>query len=468
MVAGPKMTETIEFSRRMSSADGLFWRLEEDPVLRSTTAAVTILDHSPERSSLTDKLWGAALAIPRLRQRVAPSLLSYASPLWEEDEHFDLDYHLRWIRAPGDRSLHAVFELASAFTMQGFDRSRPLWEFTVVEDLGDGRAAVIQKMHHAVTDGAAGVLLMQRVYDLAPDPRSSGEGDAPSAAGGGGRAHGSRPRAPNGHRPWSLPISAHRLVEIGESALRPLETMRHAWEEVASVAHVFAPTFEPMSPIMRRRSSRYRFATLGVPVAALKAAANASACKLNDAFLAALAGGWHRYHRRHGVEVERLRLTMPINLRDPGVTQTAGNRIAGARFAIPVSTPDARARMRGIHAIVTRERAEPALDYMDAILTTLSYLPASLLTQVVGPMLKNSDFVASCVPGVASPLYIAGARVEALLPFGPTAGSATNATLFSYLDRADVTINADPAAVPDVDVLLECMREGFEEVLACA
>lgn len=153
----------------MSSADALFWRLETDPLLRSTASAIALLDRAPDRELLREKLQRATRAVPRLRQRVVASPLRYATPVWETDPYFDLDYHLRWVRAPGDRSLRAVQDLAVPLAMQGFDRTRPLWEFTVVEDLQDGHAAVIQKMHHAVTDGAAGVMLMQRIYDLQPD-----------------------------------------------------------------------------------------------------------------------------------------------------------------------------------------------------------------------------------------------------------------------------------------------------------
>jgi hypothetical protein len=80
-------------------------------------------------------------------------------------------------------------------------------------------------------------------------------------------------------------------------------------------------------------------------------------------------------------------------------------------------------------------------------------------------MARSVDFIASCVPGPPDPLYLAGSAVETILPFGPTGGSAANFTLFSYAGEAAVSINADPAAVPDPHVLRDCMHESFEEVI---
>jgi hypothetical protein len=217
---------------------------------------------------------------------------------------------------------------------------------------------------------------------------------------------------------------------------------------------------------MRARSSRYRFESLSVSEADLKAAARASECKLNDAFLAAVSGGWRLYHERHGTPVERLRAMVPISLRGGvgGAEATAGNRLSFARILVPVAEADPRRRMGAIRELVSRERERPAAAWMESIAGALLRLPPPILTSFFGTVSRSTDFVASCVPGPSQPLYVAGARVASLLAFGPPAGSAANLTLFRYRDEAAVTLNADPAAVPDPDVLAACMREGFEEV----
>ncbi len=106
--------------------------------------------------------------VPRLRQRVRGHALSVAPPRWDVDPNFDLDYHLRFMRAVGAGTLREVFDIAEPIAMQGFDRARPLWEFTLVEGLDDDRSALITKIHHAITDGVGGVKLLMEMLDLEP------------------------------------------------------------------------------------------------------------------------------------------------------------------------------------------------------------------------------------------------------------------------------------------------------------
>jgi hypothetical protein len=80
-------------------------------------------------------------------------------------------------------------------------------------------------------------------------------------------------------------------------------------------------------------------------------------------------------------------------------------------------------------------------------------------------MLKKIDFLASNVPGVSVPMYLVGSEVRRFYPFGPTAGSAVNVTLMSYRDLACMGVNTDAAAIPDHDVFVQCVEDGFQEVL---
>src|SRR5438270_7147718 len=98
------MAEEMRFERRMSDADALMWSIEKDPLLRSTITAIALLDRSPDRDRLVDKIDRASRLIPRLRQRVVGSPLVPAPPRWVVDANFDLTYHLRWIRSPEPRA----------------------------------------------------------------------------------------------------------------------------------------------------------------------------------------------------------------------------------------------------------------------------------------------------------------------------------------------------------------------------
>jgi diacylglycerol O-acyltransferase len=184
---------------------------------------------------------------------------------------------------------------------------------------------------------------------------------------------------------------------------------------------------------------------------------------LNDAFVASVTGGLRRYHERHGVSVEELRITLPISIRkedDP----VGGNRITLERFKVAVGVVDAAERVRLTGRQCRAARDDRAQPLSDTIAGTLNLLPSG----VVGSMLKHIDFLASNVPGVNVPIYLAGAPVSGYYVFGPTTGSAVNVTLLSYHGTCCIGVTIDPAAVPDSDVLMQCLREGFEEVLELA
>jgi len=246
----------------------------------------------------------------------------------------------------------------------------------------------------------------------------------------------------------------------------PALLVRETAESAASIGRMLKPVSEPLSPIMRGRSLSLRLDTLELSTEQLRAAAKLVDGKLNDAFVAGVAGGLRLYHEAHGAPVESLRMTMPINVREGENARVAGNQFAPARFAVPVGIVDPRARMAAIRELVAGQRAEPAMGMLADISGVLNRLPTSLTTSLFGAMLKGIDFVTSNVPGPRFDVYLSGAKLESVFPFGPLSGSALNVTLFSYTDRSILGIASDPASIPDPELLLACLRRGFDEVLA--
>jgi WS/DGAT/MGAT family acyltransferase len=457
------MGDELRFERRMSDADALMWGIEKDPLLRSTITAVSLFDRPPDPARLRERVERGTRLIPRLRQRVASAPLVTSPPRWVVDPNFDLDYHLRCVAAPAPGDRRALLDLAEPIGMQSFDRARPLWEFTVVEGLADGKAAMIQKLHHSITDGVGAIKLAMVLFDLEREP-----GDP-----------GTTPDAPDAEHPtpWGLAIEAlqhERRRQLGVarrglgSATRavrdPLANLRAFGELVASATRILRPATTPHSQVMTARSLSTYFDTISVPLGETKNAARAAGGKLNDAFLAAVCGAMRIYHERHGMTVDQLRTTMPISIRDESTDTLAGNQFVPARFLIPISIHDPIDRMRAIRELVTFQRNEPALTFTDAIAGILNRLPTAVVTQLFGSMLKGVDFVTSNVPGVPVPVFFAGAALESQMAFGPLTGAAANITLVSYLDDLHIGVNMDRAAIPDRDVFMECLEEGFGEV----
>jgi len=264
--------------------------------------------------------------------------------------------------------------------------------------------------------------------------------------------------------------SAASAVAKGLASLvrRPIESLQGAAELAGSAGRLLAPASEPMSPLMTGRGLTRDLHTFVRPLDALKRAGQEVGGTVNDAFVAGIAGGFRRYHELHGSSAKELRMSMPINLRHGENARKAGNQFAPVRFPVPVGIASPLERMEEIRRRVADERAEPSLPALEVIAGAMNRLPAGAATTAFGGMLKTVDFVTSNVPGPRFPVYVSGAKILAMIPFGPASGAAANVTLFSYDGDVHVGITSDAAAVPDPVRLLECLEAGMDEVLAVA
>ncbi len=457
-----------DFSSHMSDADALMWNIEKDPILRSTIIAVGILDAAPDWARLQKRFEVATRTIPRLRQRVLSPPLRLGPPRWAVETDFDLKFHLRRLHLPPGATQRDLFDFVAPLAQSSFDRARPLWEATIIDGLADGRAALVMKVHHSVTDGVGGVELLAQLVDLdadAPTPNNAPAAPAPEPLGGTDLvresiAHTTRRWLGIGSR---LPSVA---IETASGAARdPLGSTVRAVETVRSIGRTIAPASAPMSPLMTSRGMGRRLDALEYTLDEFKRAAKAAQGSLNDAFVAAVIGGLMRYHSRHDTPVDELRMTMPINIRREGA-DSAGNHFAPARFAVPTNIADPIERMHAVGVLVNDWRHEPALGLTGALAGVLNRLPTSTTTAFFGGMLKCVDFVTSNVPGAPIPVYLGGSKVEHFFAFGPPSGAAVNVTLMSHVDKCCIGIVTDTAAVPDVDQLVADLAAGFEEVIA--
>jgi WS/DGAT/MGAT family acyltransferase len=450
----------------VSETDAFTLQLERDPLLRSTIVAIAMFDRPPDWERLNDRVERATRIAPTFRKKLVPSPFGLASPRWELDPDFDLSWHLRRARVPARGGFDAVLDHARNAGMTAFDHERPLWEFTLMEGLPNGRAALVMKVHHSLTDGIGGVSLAAHVADLTRKP---------------GKLE-SVPEAPqlDGHGPFEPLVDAvshdlRQLVRAVTGIVRttpgavidavrdPVHAVTGLATTTMSVARFVRPVTTTSSPVMRDRRLQWHYDTLDVPFADLKAAGAAVGGTLNDAFVAAIAGGFRRYHELHEAPVDQLRITMPISIRgdDEGV---GGNRVTLARFGVPVGVVSPADRVARIGALCRDARREPAIAYSNLLAGVFNLLPVA----VTGGMLKHVDLLASNVPGFPSEIFVGGARMDAFYPFGPTLGSAANITLMSYAGTCHIGINTDVGAVPDADELTRCLHEGFDEVLALA
>jgi WS/DGAT/MGAT family acyltransferase len=339
----------------------------------------------------------------------------------------------------------------------------------LIDGLDDGGAAVLCKFHHALTDGVGGVQIAMHLFDLTEDPRSvdsvRAKSDQPEV-----HEHGLLSGYLDVLR-YDLGLVRQAVtgtVRTAPKALfdvvrHPLQTAASAGEMTASVYRTMRPVRETGSPLMKERTLERRLGVHEVPLAKLKEAGHRGGGALNDAFVAGIAGGLRRYHERHGVTIGDLHLTMPISVRTEGDAE-GGNHITLARFDVPAGVPDPAARISETRERTTQVRNERSTPYIQIIAGAMNLMPRSY----IGSVLRKVDFLASDVPGVPVPVYLAGAKVKVQYAFGPTIGSAVNVTLLTYVDTCALGIDVDTGAIPDFEAFYDCLVEGFDEVLALA
>jgi WS/DGAT/MGAT family acyltransferase len=448
----------------MRESDAFSWYMERDPTLRATIVAVAWLDRSPDWDTLVDRLERATRLVPISRQRLVEPPGRLSTPRWTLDPDFDLSWHLCRVGSPAPHTPDTVLDIARVAAMTGFDTAHPLWEYTVVENLTGGGAAVVMKLHHSLTDGIGGMQLLPLLFDAGAQVPEQGP----------------LPDPPTGTVPATAELVARSIVHEGLKLVgvarhqatvalpaawgagrHPLRRTRDVIETLRSVGRIVAPVSDTLSPIMTGRGLGRRLAMLEVGLDDLKQASAAAGGSLNDGFIAAVTGGLRRYHEHHGTPVDELRVTLPISIRTPE-DPAAGNRVTLERFTVPVGMADPAARIRAIGKRCQAARSERSLRYTNAIAGALNLLPSA----AVGNMLKHIDFLASNVPGLGFPVYLAGARVTRFIAFSPTIGAAVNVTLLSYDGTCGVAVTLDTAAIPDTEVFMTCLAEGFEEVLA--
>ena len=259
----------------MAASDAFSWYMERDPTLRSTVVAVVWLDRAPEREVLVGRIDRLSRVMPSLRQHVVEPPFRLAAPRWTGDPGFDLSWHVRRIAAPVPGTRDTVLELARWAATEPFDRSRPLWQVTVVEGLEGGAAALVLKFHHSLSDGTGGMRALAILTDLQREPADLGE----------------MPPAPPGETLDSLALVTEAVTAtvrnyaraawrgtgaaipaLIHTACDPVGQARGAAAMARSVYRTAAPSGSTLSPVMRERATARRLATIELPVDDLKKA----------------------------------------------------------------------------------------------------------------------------------------------------------------------------------------------------
>jgi len=410
---------------------------------------------SPTGHELYDAVQRKLALVPRYRQRVLFSPLSIGPPVWSDDVHFDLGYHLRRTALPSPGGEEELAVLTGRVMSQQLDRSKPLWEMWAVEGLSEGRWALLSKVHHSMVDGVSSTDLMTVLLDAAPHPPAAPLPAVwkPAPEPGPARllldsaaalASGAIPRAGLRQAIHEPLATATRAIEIANAAIPMLRTLSPG--EVTSLNG-------PVGPHRRWQKA-------SVPLADVQAVRTGLGGTVNDVVLAAVTGGFRALLGSRGelLQGQSLRALVPVSIRPPSARGVYDNQVSAVFAQLPVGTDDVLTRLEDLrHQMDDLKRRKGAL--AGKMLTGLAGFAPPMLLALAGRLSarlpqRSINTAATNVPGPQAPLYLAGRQMLESAPYVPIAGQIrVTVGIFSYNGTLSFGITGDAETAPDIDVL---------------
>jgi len=460
----------------------LAWLRMDEPANRMHVHGVLILDGDVARDEVAAILGERFARIPRFRQRVADH---WGSLEWVDDAAFDIDRHVveQRLHAPGsDRVLATAIE---RHLHEGIDRAHPLWVFHVLRGYRHDKTAVLARIHHAIGDGVALMMVLLAMTDQAPRPH--GHGHAPPRGAEASR-HGGR-RAGNpfleilaGGHGATLKAARHAAEQWAPETLRLMLGPAEAYGKLGLVeralgsglalTRILASFNEPATPFKGELGVPKKVAwTERYALDEIKAIGKALGATVNDVLNNAMAGGLRRYLAKDGAPRESLsfRCAMPVNLRLLPEMAALGNRFGLIFLDLPVGIADPLARLEALrrNSASLKRSAEPLL--VLALLEIAGRAPETIQELLVTIFGAKATAVFSNVPGPSTTLSFAGLPLSDIFFWVPQAGRlGLGVSILSYDGRVRMGVGTDAGLVPDPERIVDGFQAELDELQKAA
>ena len=441
---------------RLSALDATFLELEDQGAHMHVASVMVFEGDTPTYDELLEAIEERLHLVPRYRQRLAHVPFNQGRPVWVDDPHFNIRYHLRHTGVPSPGGDEELKHLAARVFSQRLDRTKPLWELYLVDGLRGGRFAIIAKTHHALVDGVSGVDLVTVLFDTSPDPTPVG-----------------RPEHPWVRRP--LPGRTQLLADaLAERATLPLElanaarsvvraprrALRRAARDAAAIGSTAAAMLRPApaTPLNVPIGPHRVYDWISVDLGTLKAIKNELGGTVNDVVLTAVTLAVGRWLRRHAAMREELvlRALVPVSVRADAERGALGNRVAAMYAPLPVHLDDPEAAHRRVHESMVGLKESGQAVGAQLITQLGDFAPPTILHQAarLESRARWFNLVVTNVPGPQIPLYVLGRRLERLYPVVPLAPrQALGIAAMSYDGQVGFGLLGDLDALADLDEL---------------
>ena len=453
---------------RLSVLDELFLHLEGPDTHMHVGGAAIFEGPPPDYEDVLDMVDRRLQRVPRFRQKLALVPLGLGRPVWVDDTHFNLEYHVRHtaLPAPGDRV--RLNRLTARVMSQQLDRAKPLWEIWFAEGLAGGRFALVSKTHHCLVDGVSGADIMSVILDLEPEPE------------------------PVERQPWRPPpeptpdqLLVEALKERLTSPAEALRTLQSAASDPGKLPNRIAEAAKavgtwvggsfsaPPSSLNLPIGPHRRFETVFADLDEIKRIKNSLGGTVNDVVLAAVSGGLRRLLKGRGelVDTMELRAMVPVSVRADQDRGALGNQVSSVWAALPVYEPDPVERLRIVHDEM-KDLKDSGQAVGAQVLTTLGeWAPPTIVAQASRLVARQRAFnlVVTNVPGPQFPLYSLGRRMEEVYPVLPlSSNTSLGIALLSYNGTIGFGLLGDYDTAPDLGVLAEGIEKSIAELASAA
>lgn len=460
---------------RLSPMDASFLHVE-DSVSHMHIASVAIFEGPPPAyDEVVAMVAGKLPLVRRYRQVVQFVPLDLGRPVWVDDPHFNIEYHVRHTALPAPGGEVALRKLVGRVMAQQLDRNKPLWEMWIVEGLEDGRWAMLSKTHHAMVDGVSGTDLLSVIMDTSPEPSTPIPDDwmpepAPSS------------RDLARQAVVDMVLSPYEQIRAVRASTRvPRQAARQIGDVARGVANLrglIAPT--PVSSLNGPIGPHRRWMWASTTVRDIKLVRKALVGSFNDVVLACVTRGFRDLLLSRGESVDRvLRTLVPVSVRPRDASGMAvgdgtyENKVSAMFAELPVQVADPVERLHAITAQMAHLKESNQALAAEAMTSLGGFAPPMVLA--LGTRLasraaqRNVNTVTTNVPGPQLPLYVVGRRMLAAYPYVPLAGQVRiGVAIFSYDGQVNFGITGDYDSAPDIDVLAAGIEDGMAELLKLA
>jgi diacylglycerol O-acyltransferase len=457
---------------RLSPLDASFLHIENDVNHMHIGSVMIFEGPPPDYEALVDMIAGKLPLVPRYRQVVRSVPLDLGRPVWVDDPHFNIGYHVRHTALPAPGGEAELRLLVGRVMSQQLDLTKPLWEIWMVEGLEDGQWAMVTKTHHSMVDGVSGTELLTVIMDLSPDP-SPGVADtwhperAPSRTDLALGAVRDLARSP-----YEQLRAIRASTRLPRQAIRQLTSVGRG---LAAMGGAIRPT--PRSTLNGPIGPHRRHTWASTSVADVKTVRHALGGTFNDVVLTAITGGFRDLLLSRGESTDRpVRTLVPVSVRPRDASgravgdATFNNKVSAMIAVLPVALSDP---IEALHALSDQMAGlkESNQAMAGEALTSLSgFAPPLLLA--LGTRLafrlpqRNLNTVTTNVPGPQLPLYAVGRRMLKAFPYVPLANQIRVAVaIFSYDGQVNFGITGDYDSAPDIDVLASGIEESMADLL---